>query len=98
MRTDLSPNAHRRIDVDVSAIAKGKHAQQAFLFEAEAAIQCDGRRVIDKHLQFQPLDLQSLVGQVHSLLQQHRAHPLALSIVAYGHADAGGVGAARILA
>lgn len=63
--------------------------------KAEFSVEADGRFIVDKYGQFEPLQIQPVIRQVDHGLHQGRAHTASLAVVAYAHADRRSMAPAR---
>ncbi|CAI8744967.1 hypothetical protein EMIT093MI4_140049 [Pseudomonas sp. IT-93MI4] len=75
-------------------VAHGVVTKQAFVLEAELAVEIDSRLVVGVHREFDPVQVHPVVGDVQRRRQQFRPDTLALPRDGDGHADTAGVGAA----
>lgn len=60
----LLPQARHRVDVDVFAVAEGVLPQRPLGHKAELLIESNGRRVVGENRQFDPLQVEPVLGQV----------------------------------
>jgi hypothetical protein len=82
--------------IHVASLAQGVGAVRAFQHKAVALVKVLGGGVVGVNGEFQAQKVQPVVGQVDGRPQQGCAYALALQVVAYRHAQAGHMGAARV--
>ena len=75
------------------AVTHGVVAKQAFGFEAELAVQADGRFVVGVHRSSTPLQVHPVVGDIQRRRQQFRTDALALPRHRNAHAEIAGMAA-----
>jgi len=90
-----TPQPRHAQNVLQPTIAHRVVAQPPFGFKAELLVQSNGRFVVGKHGQFDPLQVHPVVGDVQRGGQQLRADALALPLAGDGHAETAGVAAAN---
>src|SRR5215475_10437651 len=83
--------------IDILPGAKCVPAKSSLHLEAELSVELDRRLVIDIHSQFEPREIEPIIGKVDEGRRQRRADAAAVKIVMNGHAELADMAAATFV-